>query len=166
MTSADCDRLIEFNYWARDRTIDAVSGLPLDQFNRELGSSFKSIAATLSHVYFAEWIWYERWNLRSPAGPPRGPFDDVPSLRGAWGPLEAAIRAFVRRLSDRDLEREISFRLLSGIEVAATFAEMIQHLVNHGSYHRGQVTTMLRQIGAQPPKSVDLITYFRETRGR
>jgi uncharacterized damage-inducible protein DinB len=39
---------------------------------------------------------------------------------------------------------------------------MLQHLVNHGSYHRGQVTTMLRQMGATPPKAMDLIAFYRE----
>jgi uncharacterized damage-inducible protein DinB len=39
---------------------------------------------------------------------------------------------------------------------------MLQHVVNHGSYHRGQVTTLLRQLGAPAPKSVDLIAFYRE----
>jgi uncharacterized damage-inducible protein DinB len=39
---------------------------------------------------------------------------------------------------------------------------MLQHVVNHGTYHRGQITTMLRQLGAEPPKSTDLIAFYRE----
>lgn len=164
MTTADFQTLIDYHYWARDRVLDAVAPLPPDQLTRDMGSSFRSIAATLSHLYFAEWIWHERWHGRSPSGPPRAPFEDVVSLREAWGDLEAEVRTFVAGLSEADVDLEIAFKMMSGAEVSATFGDMIPHLVNHGSYHRGQVTTMLRQLGAQPARGMDLITYFRERR--
>ncbi len=56
----------------------------------------------------------------------------------------------------------IDYRLFSGIAAASPMWQMVQHVVNHASYHRGQVTTMLRQAGAQPAKSMDLITFYRE----
>jgi uncharacterized damage-inducible protein DinB len=52
--------------------------------------------------------------------------------------------------------------MFSGVSSAQPFWQLLQHLVNHGSYHRGQITTMLRQLGAAPPKSVDLISFYRE----
>ncbi|MGE5244680.1 MAG: DinB family protein [Betaproteobacteria bacterium] len=164
MTTADLHTLIDYHYWARDRVLDAVASLPSDRLTRDMGNSFKSIAETLSHMYFAEWIWHERWNGRSPSGPPREPFADIAPLREAWSALETEVRTVVGRLSDADLDRTIAFKMMSGADESATFGEMIPHLVNHGSYHRGQVTTMLRQLGAPPPKSVDLIRYFREKR--
>jgi uncharacterized damage-inducible protein DinB len=53
--------------------------------------------------------------------------------------------------------------MFSGVEAASPVWQMVQHMVNHASYHRGQVTTMLRQAGAKPAKSMDLITFYRET---
>jgi uncharacterized damage-inducible protein DinB len=49
--------------------------------------------------------------------------------------------------------------------MASPLWQMVQHVVNHGSYHRGQVTTMLRQLGSKPPKSLDMIAYYREAKG-
>ena len=49
-----------------------------------------------------------------------------------------------------------------GSAAAFPLAHMIQHLVNHGSYHRGQLTMMLRLLGAAPPESTDLIRYYRD----
>jgi len=59
------------------------------------------------------------------------------------------------------LSAVIEYRLLNGTPGATPFWQMLQHVVNHASYHRGQVTTLLRQLGATPPESVDLITYYR-----
>lgn len=52
-------------------------------------------------------------------------------------------------------------RMLDGLPASSPFWQMLQHMVNHGSYHRGQVTTLLRQLGAAPAKSTDLIAFFR-----
>jgi uncharacterized damage-inducible protein DinB len=65
-------------------------------------------------------------------------------------------------MTPSDVDRVIEYRLMSGQPGASPLWQMLQHLINHGSYHRGQVTTMLRQLGAAPPKSMDLITFYRE----
>ena len=62
----------------------------------------------------------------------------------------------------RRVEEIIDYRLLNGTAGRSRVWHMVQHMVNHASYHRGQVTTMLRQLGAAPPKSMDLITFYRE----
>ncbi|HUE89203.1 MAG TPA: DinB family protein [Vicinamibacterales bacterium] len=72
------------------------------------------------------------------------------------------MRAFIEPMSDDDLTRVLQYRLLSGVEAASPIWQMVQHVVNHASYHRGQVTTMLRQAGAKPPRSMDLIAFYRE----
>jgi uncharacterized damage-inducible protein DinB len=164
MTTTDLQALVDYHYWARDRLLDAAGALTPEQWSRDLGSSFRSVGDTLSHLYFAEWIWHERWQGRSPSGPPREPFADLASLRTAWTTLEAQVRAFVGALTEADVLRDIDFRMLNGTPVSAAFGEMIPHVVNHGSYHRGQVTTMLRQLGAAPAPSLDLITYYRSHR--
>ena len=56
----------------------------------------------------------------------------------------------------------VPYQALTGQAQQSVFWHMVQHLVNHASYHRGQVTTMLRQSGAAGPKSMDLITFYRE----
>ncbi len=162
MTLQDLRTLLDYHYWARDRLLEAVAPLTADQLTRDLGGSFKSIRDTLNHLYAAEWAWYSRWQGQSPAGPlPVDLFADVESLRAGWAALEGDVRVFVNRLGDADVERVFEYRALSGQPGSSPFWQMLQHLVNHGSYHRGQVTNMLRQIGVAPPKSMDLIAFYR-----
>ena len=72
------------------------------------------------------------------------------------------MRTFLESLGEEGIHRAMAYKLLSGQPASSPFWQMLQHLVNHGSYHRGQVTTMLRQMGAQPPKSLDMIAFYRE----
>jgi uncharacterized damage-inducible protein DinB len=163
MTLNDLRTLLDYHYWARDRLLDAVEPLAADLLARDLGSSFPSIRDTIAHMYAAEWAWYSRWQGESPAGPlPLDPFPDVPAIRRAWTALEARVRRFVAELGEDGVGRVFEYRLLSGQPGASAFWQMLQHVVNHASYHRGQVTTMLRQLGAAPPKSTDLIAFYRE----
>jgi uncharacterized damage-inducible protein DinB len=70
------------------------------------------------------------------------------------------VRAYVDQLGP-DVDRALDYTLLNGQSGSSTVGQMVQHVVNHASYHRGQITTMLRQLGAAPPKSLDMIGYFR-----
>jgi uncharacterized damage-inducible protein DinB len=163
MTRSEVQTLIDYNYWARDRLLDAVRQLAPEQFTRDLGSSFRSIRDTMAHLHAAEWIWLQRWNGESPAGlPPADRFADVDAVERAWREMEVQIRAYFEPLDDRALERVIGYKSPVGVPAASALWQMLQHVVNHGSYHRGQVTAMLRQLGAAPPKAMDLIAFYRE----
>ena len=165
MTSNDIRLLLDYHYWARDRVLDAVKDISNDDFVAPRGSSFSSMRDTLSHIYFAEWAWNERWNGTSPTAlPSLDRFSDVAALRAAWNELEGNVRAFIEPMTDGDLQRSMEYRLFSGATGTSVMWQMVQHVVNHASYHRGQITTMLRQAGAQPPRSLDLITFYRERR--
>jgi uncharacterized damage-inducible protein DinB len=164
MTLQDLQTLVDYHYWARDRLLDAVATLSPEQYQRDLGSSFKSVRETVTHVYAAEWAWYERWHGRSPTALlPPDRFPDLAALRLGWSELETQMRDFVAGLGERGTSRVIEYKLLSGAAGASPLWQMLQHVVNHASYHRGQVTTMLRQMGAQPAKPMDMIAYYRVT---
>jgi uncharacterized damage-inducible protein DinB len=162
MTREDLRTLLDYHYWARDRLLAALDPLAPEQFTRDLGSSFRSIRDTAVHTYAAEWAWYSRWQGQSPTALiPSDRFPDVAALRAAWTELEGKVRRFVDEGGERGVDRVIEYRLLSGDAGASPLWQMLQHVVNHASYHRGQVTTMLRQIGGTPPKSMDLIAFYR-----
>jgi uncharacterized damage-inducible protein DinB len=163
MTRAEVQTLIDYNYWARDRLLDAVDQLSPEQFMRDLGSSFRSVRDTLAHLHAAEWIWYRRWIGESPTAlPPADRFPDAASVGDAWRDMEAQIRAYFSSLDDRALEKVIEYKSTAGVPGASPLWHMLQHVVNHSTYHRGQVTTMLRQMGVAPPKAMDLIAFYRE----
>ena len=162
MNVQDLQTMLDYHYWARDRLLAALEPLTPEQYTRDLGSSFKSIRETVTHVYAAEWAWHERWQGRSPdALLPPDLFPDLAALRTAWAEHETKMRAFVANLGEGGTDRIIEYKLLSGHAGASPVWQMLQHVVNHASYHRGQVTTMLRQIGAAPAKPMDMIAYYR-----
>jgi uncharacterized damage-inducible protein DinB len=164
MTADYLRTLVDYHYWARDRVLEAAAGISEDAYARDLGNSFPSIKATLEHVYGAEVVWLMRWRGESPAAFPGALPPDIAALRAAWAAHEGAMRAFVAPLDDAAAAQVIPYRLFSGAEGASPLWEMVAHVVNHATYHRGQVTTMLRQLGAEPAKSMDMIAYFREQR--
>jgi uncharacterized damage-inducible protein DinB len=89
-------------------------------------------------------------------------FSDVAALRAAWKEHESRVAGVQRRVAEAGLDQVIEYSTFDGKAWRQPFAQMFLHMVNHASYHRGQVTTMLRQLGAAPPKSMDLITFYRE----
>jgi uncharacterized damage-inducible protein DinB len=159
----DLDLLLDYHYWARDRMLDALAPLSPDAYLADRGNSFRSIRDTVVHLYSAEWVWHSRWRGHSPTAhiAPEA-FADVASIRSAWLELEGQVRSLVRGLGPADRERVFDYFALPGTPQQSVFWHMVQHVVNHATYHRGQITTMLRQAGAEPPKSMDLIAFYRE----
>jgi len=163
MTFEDAWTLVDYHYWARDRMFFALEALEVDQYTRDLGNSFRSVRDTVVHMYAAEWVWYSRWTGHSPtAFPNPEDFPDLSAIRGPWKSQEQKLRLFVASLGATGMDRVFEYRTFKGDESKSIFWHMLQHVVNHATFHRGQVTTMMRQLGAPPPKSQDLITYYRE----
>jgi uncharacterized damage-inducible protein DinB len=154
--------LIAYHYWARDRMLSATSTLTHEQYAQELGGSFGSVRATLNHVYGAEVLWLKRWHGESPASFPGDMPNTCADLEVAWREQEQAMRHFVNTLAESDLQRVIAYRNLAGVPGESALWEMLAHVVNHATYHRGQITTLLRLHHAAPPASTDLIAFYRE----
>jgi uncharacterized damage-inducible protein DinB len=162
MNLQDLRTLLDYHYWARDRMFDALDALTPEQLTRDMGGSFTSLHDTVSHLYAAEHAWYGRWKGDSPSALLTGSaFPDLAAVRRAWMDHEPKMRAFLESLGEEGINRVMAFKMLSGQPASSPFWQMLQHLVNHASYHRGQVTTMLRQMGAQPAKSLDMIAFYR-----
>jgi uncharacterized damage-inducible protein DinB len=162
----DLQILIDYHYWAQHRLFDAVEPLPQEQFMRDMGSSFRSIRDTLAHNYFAEWIWLRRWQGESPtAMPAPDMFPDLATVRRICEEHESKMRTFWKTVDGEEINRVIPYKSTAGQEMSSVLWHMLQHVVNHAQYHRGQVTTMIRQLGAVPPKSLDLIAFYREGGG-
>jgi uncharacterized damage-inducible protein DinB len=89
-------------------------------------------------------------------------FPTLSSLRESWTEQERNLRAFFEIVDDAGMQKVIAYRSLAGVESASPLWQMLQHVVNHATYHRGQLTTLLRQLGAAPPKSTDMIVFYRE----
>lgn len=157
--------LYAYDRWANRRVLDAASRLSPEELARDLGSSFPSILATLAHVLGAEWIWLERWRGTSPPGFPESwDLSSLESVRARWAEVEADQRAFVEGLDEPALDRVVAYRDTRGIPYENPLGQLLRHVVNHSTYHRGQIVTLLRQLGAEAV-ATDYVVYLRERAG-
>jgi uncharacterized damage-inducible protein DinB len=162
MNKEDFRMLYDFNAWANQRTLDACAGLTPEQFTRDLASSFKSVRDTLAHLYGAQWIWLERWHGRTPtAFPTPADFPDLEATRRRFAEVDRNLVDYAASLNADDIQRVIEFKTMAGQPFAQPLWQMLQHVVNHSTYHRGQIATMLRQLGTKAT-STDLIAFYRE----
>jgi uncharacterized damage-inducible protein DinB len=158
----DFQLLYEFNSWANKRTLDSCIPLGQEQFTLDLKSSFNSVRDTLVHIVAAEWIWLERWHGRTPSSFPKAAdYPDLDSVRHYASKIDRDLIDFVSSLNQEDLQRVISYKRFTGEAFAQPLSELLQHLANHSTYHRGQIATLLRQLGAEPI-STDLLIFYRE----
>ena len=162
MTPQEFRTLYEYDAWANGRTLNACAALTPEQLTRNLGNSFGSVRDTLVHILGAQIVWIERLTGGAPAGlpSPEG-YPDLASVRAKWAEIEPRLHAYVGGLTQADLDRVLEYRNLKGLTFRDQIGHILQHLANHGSYHRGQVTTLLRQIGATPVNT-DMIGFYRE----
>ncbi|MGH9714510.1 MAG: DinB family protein [Candidatus Acidiferrales bacterium] len=162
MNIEDFRLLYDYNSWANHRTLDACDALSEEQFTRDLGSSFRSVRDTLAHICGVEWLWLERWHGRSHnALPSAAEYSNLLALRRRWEEVERDLLDYIASLTPEDPQRIIQHKTTQGVPQSAPLWQMLQHLVNHGTYHRGQVATLLRQLGTKPI-STDLIYFYRD----
>jgi uncharacterized damage-inducible protein DinB len=154
--------LFRYNSWANNRALEAVLHLSPAEFVRDLGNSHHSVSDTLVHIVWAEWIWLQRWNGVSPQVVFQA--TDFPSpreVRSRWSELEAGQSTFVAALTNERLQRVVSYVNLEGQPWEYPLWRQMYHVVNHSTYHRGQVATMLRQLGTRPLPT-DLLVFDDE----
>jgi len=162
MDIQDFRTLYQYNSWANHRTLDSCASLTPEQFTRDMGSSFGSVRDTLVHLMGAEWIWLERWHGRTPTSlPVPSDFPDFESVRRRSAEVDRDLTDYIASLTPEDLQRIAQLKSLAGVPFSQPLAQCLQHLANHSTYHRGQIATLLRQLGAKPV-STDLIVFYRE----
>lgn len=162
MNPAEILELYEYNAWADRRALAAISALSKEQFAQPICSSFPSVRDTLGHILGVEWLWLERFQGRSPSAiPDAKEYQDMDRLKARWAEFEPVLLNFVRTLTQEDLDRVMEYQTMKfGVYRNPLWQSML-HLVNHGTYHRGQITTMMRQLGGQPILT-DLMHFYRE----
>ena len=156
--------LYAFNYWARDRQLETCSQLTSEQFLRPMGNSFSSVRDSLAHLLFAEWIWRERWLGKSPSRQDAeaygaAKFPSLDSIRDAWAPVETGVRDYLRASTEEKLSQPLTYTNLQGEVWTYPVGRSLYHVVNHQTYHRGQIATLLRQLGVIPP-TIDYLVAF------
>ena len=159
--SIDLSELLAFNDWATRLLFEAVAGLSTSQWTHEVGGSFGTIQSTMAHMVGAEWIWLERWQGRSPSSWPDWlDLPDVSDLGERWEAVASERANWLASCSEARLEADLSYRRLKGEPASNRLELLVRHVVNHSTYHRGQVIAFLRNLGNEPP-STDLVFWDR-----
>lgn len=149
--------MLEHNYWARDRQLQACATLSEEQFLRPFAGSFTSLRDTLVHLVATEWLWLERWRGKSPKtliSPQELP--SLTAIEERWRIVEREMRAYFDSLNEDKLASPTTFISTRGQVWNHPLWVSIIHCLNHQNYHRGQVTNYLRALGLQPP-TVDFL---------
>jgi uncharacterized damage-inducible protein DinB len=152
--------LLAYDRWANHQYLDVIAGLSNEQFTTKLGGSFGSVRDTLVHLAWAEWLWAERWQGRSPqVRPAADQLLTADAVRSYLKDIEVAqIRVFERGGTDIMTVR-IRYTNLKKEAWEYTLEQMVHHLTMHSAYHRGQLATLLRQLDVVPP-TTDYLVYL------
>lgn len=157
--------LLEYNAWANADLFEKVRALPLEEVTKIRVKSLGSILIQLHHMMVIDNIWLAHMEGREHGykdrrGEPYGTLDEAREKREA---LDARLLAYLDGLDPNALEEMVEYRLIESSAGAMSRAMCFTHMVMHGSYHRGWVTDMFCQAGAQQPIP-DLPVYERVIR--
>ncbi len=151
---------LQYSQWASERSIEAVRPLTIEEQNRYLYTSYHGVLGTLVHIYQADRIWLSRLD-----GSPRLTLADfnetltLEPLAEAWAKIHAGLQSWAGALTEEAVIGTLKYVNIQGHAYELPVWQVILHVVNHASYHRGQITTMLRQLNHKPIVT-DLAAYY------
>jgi uncharacterized damage-inducible protein DinB len=156
--------LVDYSIWADQQLLSACCALTPAKLARDMGSSHTGISGTLRHIYDAEHLWLGQLlkselpplsGFTSPRRfPPTPPEPDLGDLQERWPEVWEGLHNYVATLPESEFALE-----LHGTGWAIPRWKLLLHVVNHATLHRGQVMSMLRQLGKQPPGNDIFIGY-------
>jgi uncharacterized damage-inducible protein DinB len=156
MTAEEIRLHICYSGWASRKLFDAALALSEEEQRREFGVSHKSLIGTLEHIFMADRIWFAR------TVDPRVIREfSTETLATEWASLQKRWEDWAGALSHPDIVRVVEYKDLKGNDHRTPVWQIVLHVVNHATLHRGQAMSLLRQLGTQPPPT-DLIFYYRE----
>jgi uncharacterized damage-inducible protein DinB len=151
--------LLDYHFWATRKILNHIEKLPSHVYQEPLVSVFPSLSHVVKHMYDVDQSWYSRINGDFQRGD--SDLDSIQNALTAFDILHKEITSYVRT---HDAQSVVHYRNSKGEDFSNSLGEIVHHLVNHGTYHRGNITAMLRQLG-QTGVSSDYIIYLREVVG-
>jgi uncharacterized damage-inducible protein DinB len=157
MTSAEASLHLRYSAWASGKLVEAVRAVSNADLEKPVGISHSSLLGTLAHILWADWLWFTRV-----VEPMEKPGQTREALEMVWPGLQDKWVGWAERASEAEINRVVEYVSILDGKLARTPAwQIILHVVNHGTLHRGQAMGMLRQMGIAPPHT-DLMNFYRE----
>ncbi len=152
-----------YNVWANKQIIDSVFKLEEADVDREINSSFNTIRKTVYHVWSAEYVWLQRLQLVEHPLWVAGDFDGTFEAACIdWQRVSGELVQFAKKqFDDRSFGHVVQYHDLKKHPHKTPVSEIMLHVFNHSTYHRGQLITMLRQAGLNEIPGTDFITFVR-----
>jgi uncharacterized damage-inducible protein DinB len=155
-------QLSAYNIWANKLLLDAICLLPEEKQKKELASSFKSLYATVLHMLDAESIWWQRMKLQERIIRPSENF--AGDMKEAANNLLSQNRQWdewINNSNEHQLHHVFHYQNTKKEQFKQPIYQMLLHMLNHGTYHRGQLVNMLRQLGVEKIPGTDFIVWSR-----
>jgi uncharacterized damage-inducible protein DinB len=154
--------LLRYKAWANDLTFAALAKLPEVELAAPRPIVFGSILRTLNHIHAMDQVWQANLEARPHGFTTRNPATSPPfaELREAQKRIDAWYVAYAGSLPEADEEQLVHFTFIGGGPASLTRRGILMHVVNHGTYHRGNVAAMMYQAGVPPP-TTDLPVFLR-----
>ncbi|HTS27304.1 MAG TPA: DinB family protein [Bryobacteraceae bacterium] len=152
---------IDYTVWASRKLVSAAAQLPPAELVRDFQTADRSVLDTLVHVYAADRLWLARFEGQSPSSLISDDDRSMSVLQNEWPALHERWREWGAALTDDRVLAPLAYTDMSGRPWSQPLWQLVLHVVNHGTHHRGQVSGFLRSMGHRPPQ-VDLIYYYRE----
>ena len=150
-----------YNYWANEKLATVILALDESLFFKPVPSSFPNLFETAEHIWQAEMVWRQRILQIAPNKKPEFPSKDMKALLETLLLESTQWQEFIEQTPEEKLLEMISYKNWQGIPFTTPFWQIAQHIFNHSTFHRGQLVTMLRHLGATSLPSTDYITYSR-----
>lgn len=152
-----------YNIWANQQIFDCIGKLSELQVNQEMVSSFSSLQKTVIHMWNAEAIWWQRLKLEEKIVVPGDDFSgNFTELTALVNKQSILWRDWVDGATEAQMRHVFFYRNSKREEFKQPVYELLLHLMNHGTYHRGQLVTMLRQLGAKEIPQTDFAVFCRK----
>jgi uncharacterized damage-inducible protein DinB len=164
MTNAATARMLtRYNAWANTVFFDAVRALPEGEATRPRQTLFKNIVHTLNHNYVIDQIFQAHLQGHPHGHTARNTIDtpSLEALRDAQQALDQWYVAWSDDITDAALDEKVSFTFVGGGDGMMTRGQILLHLINHTSYHRGFAADLFYQVPAKPP-TTDLTVFLRD----
>jgi uncharacterized damage-inducible protein DinB len=161
MNTGDIRFLFDYNRWANARILDVCAGVRAEEFLAPSPYPHSGLRGTLVHIHFAQWIWRQRWEGRSPTARIQPEeFPEFGSLKVRWQEEESALEVFLEGLTDVKLASPFAYKTTRGDVYQDILWRSLLHVVNHGTQHRAEAAAQLTSLGCSPG-DLDLILFTR-----